>query len=358
MENLTRRILLWSLFLTVALGLAFLLICTLDPGPAEQVYQLRLQLQEAARQLGHDSPPPLHEFGRANLPPYLGRGRRELVFWFALLAGLGTLASWRIARPIDRALGQLAEDCQRLERGEPADAGSRGGALAGIAEDFARMLSILEQRQQELNQTTEAAEQALELREKLLDHSHAEFRQPLIRMSASLEGLPEHPYLVTIRRNLASLLQLVDDLAAPGPRLRLETVELEDFLRQTLEAFPQRLRLQSGPSVRLELDRLRTGQALLNLVSNALKYSHQEVEVSWGEDWIEVRDQGQGMEPAEIPQLLREFRQLQPGRHDGVGLGLATVERCMQLQGGQLKISSRPGQGTLARLQFTSDRRR
>ena len=358
MENLTRRILLWSLLLTVLLALVFLLICHLDPVPAEQVYQLRIQVYQASSQLGIPSDPPVREFGRANLPPFLGRGRKELLFWFALLASLGTLASWRIARPIDRALARLAEDCQKLERGEPAGAGPRGGALVGIAEDFGRMLVILEERQRELNQTTEAAERALQLREKLLDHSHAEFRQPLIKMSQSLEELPDHPYVLTLRRNLSDLLQLVDDLALEGPRLRLETVNLQAFLSQTLEAFPQRVHLRPGPPVLLQLDRLRTGQALLNLVDNALKYSQEEVEVSWSEDGIEVHDRGQGMEQEEIPELLREFRQLQPGQPGGVGLGLATVERCMQLQGGRLEILSQPSQGTRARLIFTSDRKK
>ncbi|MBX3171081.1 MAG: HAMP domain-containing histidine kinase [Candidatus Eremiobacteraeota bacterium] len=352
MEGLTRRILLWSLGLSLLLALVFLWLCRLDPGPGQQLYEIRLQTYEAARALGLNPQLPRHEFGRANLPPYLGRGRGELLLWLALLVGLGALASWRVARPIEQALGHLAEDCQRLERGQAWQGGAQAGPLAGINQDFALMLAALERQQQELNQATRDAQQALSLRESLLTRSHAEFRQPLQAMLESLRGQPDHPYIQTIRRNLQVLLRLVDDLAAQQPVLRWETVDLREFLRETLEAFPQRVRLLSGPGVKLELDRLRSAQALLNLVGNALKYSEKEVTVSWGEDWVEVRDQGQGMAAEDIPELMREFRQQEPGRQEGVGLGLHTARRWMELQGGQLQIESQPGQGTRARLIF------
>lgn len=333
MEGLTRRILMWSLILSLVLGLAFWLMCRLDPAPAQQLYQIRLQTYEAARALGLNPEVPQLEFGRANLPPYLGRGRGELLFWLGLLIGLGTLASWQVARPLEQALGRLAQDCQRLERGQAWEGGARGGPLAAINEDFAHMLAALERQQQDLNQATQAAEQALCLRESLLTRSHDEFHQPLQAMLDSLKTQPDHPYLQTIRRNLQTLLQLIEDLAAEQPGIRLETLDLQTFLQESLEAFPRRVRLLSGPPVQLELDRLRSSQALLNLVGNALKYSQAEVTVAWGQDWIEVADRGQGMPAEEIPELMREFRQQDPAE-DGVGLGLATTRRCMELQGG------------------------
>ncbi len=351
------RIFRWSLGLSALLGLAFVLLCRWDPLPAQQLLQLRMQTYEAAQALGLHPELPQLEFGRANLPPYLGRGRGELLFWFTLVVGLGALASWRVARPLEQALQNLAEDCRRLERGEPHQGNGPGGTLGDIQEDFAAMRTALEKQQLELNEATRAAEQALSLRERLLSHSHAEFRQPLQRMLQSLENEPDHPHLATIRRNLQTLLQLVEDLGEAQPQLQEQTVEVEGFLRRTLEAFPQRVRLLPGPAQQWRMDPLRSGQALLNLVDNALKYSEQEVSVSWGEDWIEVRDQGQGMDPEQIPELLREFRQQDPAR-EGVGLGLATARRWMELQGGRLELESEPGLGTRARLVFTRSRRK
>ncbi len=353
MEGLTRRILFWSLLLSLLLVLAFVLICWLDPLPSQQLYAIRVQAYQAGQALGRSEPPPQPEFGRANLPPYLGRGRGELLGWLTLLAGLGLLGCWRLARPLERALGQLAEDCRRLERGQPLQ-----GEMSGIASNFASILAELERQQAELNQASQAARKALCLRERLLDRSHAEFRLPLVQMRESLTERPEHAYLVIIARNLDSLLRLVDDLAVGEPLLRPQQVQIRDFLERSLETFHDRVRLGEGPSSCLELDELRTGQVLLNLVSNALKYSQAEVEVNWGEDWIEVGDSGPGMAQADIPELMREFRQQEPGRQDGVGMGLATAQRWMELQGGWLEIQSSPGQGTRARLCFTKNRKK
>lgn len=50
--------------------------------------------------------------------------------------------------------------------------------------------------------------------------------------------------------------------------------------------------------------------------------------------------------------MLQEFRQLEPGDSGGVGLGLATTQRWMELQGGRLELDSEPGRGTRARLVF------
>ncbi|MFN8611119.1 MAG: HAMP domain-containing sensor histidine kinase [Vulcanimicrobiota bacterium] len=352
-ESLTRRILFWSMLLSLLLALAFLLVSWLDPLSAQQLYAIRLQAHEAALQLGLPDPTPQMEFGRANLPPYLGRGRSELLGWIIVLASLGALGSWRLARPLEHDLGQLARDCQRLEQGLPLT-----GEMSGLASDFAKILADLEHQQQELNRATQAARQALRLREQLLSRSHSEFRQPLAQMRQSLQNLPDHPYLAIIERNLTDLLRLIEDLAATQPALQPRPVRLREFVQRSLEMFPERVVVRPGPDGWLELDELRAGQALLNLVGNALKYSSAEVEVGWGADWIEVRDFGPGIPEGEIPILMREFRQLEPGRQDGVGLGLATASRWMELQGGSVQIHSEPGQGTRARLTFTNDRKR
>ena len=357
MKSLLLRILLWSLALSGLLGLAFVLLCWLDPLSSRQLFEIRMQTYEAAQALGLQPELPQPEFGRANLPPYLGRGRGELLLWFGVAVGLGAFACWRVARPLERALKNLAEDCRRLEKGEPWQVGAQSGPLGDIHQDFAAMLAALEKQQQELNEATRAAARGLTLRERLLTRSHGEFREPLRRMLESLRDLPDHPHLQTIRRNLGTLLRLVEDLGEQ-PQLQLQIVELKSFLQQTLEAFPQRVRLSDGPEARLELDPLRSGQALTNLVANALKYSELEVTVAWGEDWIEVCDRGQGMAPEDIPELMREFRQQDPARQQGVGLGLATAGRWMELQGGQLEIESEPGRGTRARLRFTRSRKR
>ena len=354
MGRLEFRLLLWSMFLTAVFGAVFLEVARLDPLSVRQLYELRLQVRQAEKAYGlPEGPPPVLDWGRANLPPYIGRGRSEMVLWILLLAGLGAVGAWGVARPIERPLRQLADSCRALQMGADWTSPPLRGPLQAVGRDFSVMLASLREQEKLLEEAAEAARQALALRETLLGRSYGEFRQPLLDMRHSLRGLEPHPYVQTLERNLDLLLQLVDDLAQQPLHPQFEEVELGDFVRVAL-AGSERVEVIDGEPVTVSLDPLRTRQALLNLVGNALKFSRAPVKVDWGRHWIRVEDRGSGFENEKIPEMLQAFRQLEPG--EGVGLGLATAQRWMNLQGGRLELESRPGQGTRARLLFaTSD---
>ena len=354
MERLELRLLIWSLLLTAVFGGVFLLIARLDPYPVQQLYQLRGQVEAAQQAYGLPAQPlPDMDSGRANLPPYIGRGRGEMLFGVALIALLGAFGSWRLARPIERPLRHLADSCRALQLGEPWTSPPLKGPLQAIGQDFALMLASLRHQEEQLQVAHRNAQQALVLREKLLGRSYAEFRPALLAMRQSLLGLTPHPYLQTLERNLEVLLQLVDDLARQPAPPQLMEVELGAFVRESLAEMDARLTLahDSHPAS-ARLDPLRTRQALLNLVANALKFSQLEVSVSWGSGWIMVEDRGPGFDNCKVAEMLQEFRQLEPGDSGGVGLGLATTQRWMELQGGRLELDSEPGRGTRARLVF------
>jgi two-component system, OmpR family, sensor kinase len=90
------------------------------------------------------------------------------------------------------------------------------------------------------------------------------------------------------------------------------------------------------------------GLAFYNLLENALKYSTPEdaVEVRVLEDdhflIVEVADAGQGIDPEDLPHLFEElFRGVNAHGLEGSGLGLALVERLVQLHGGEISVRSR-----------------
>jgi signal transduction histidine kinase len=100
---------------------------------------------------------------------------------------------------------------------------------------------------------------------------------------------------------------------------------------------------------------------LLNLVSNAIKYSPEgkeiwlESEVRNCEVTIRVKDNGIGIPPEEQKHLFEKFfRARNAGEIQGTGLGLSIVRRYVDLLDGRISFSSQPGQQTVFVVQFPS----
>jgi two-component system, NtrC family, sensor kinase len=101
-------------------------------------------------------------------------------------------------------------------------------------------------------------------------------------------------------------------------------------------------------------DPLRLKQILVNLISNAVKFTSPggsvEVRASVEGDHLrfEVEDTGVGIAAENLPRLFREFEQIAtPGRHqEGTGLGLALTRRLVELHGGTITVESSVGVGT------------
>ncbi len=105
-------------------------------------------------------------------------------------------------------------------------------------------------------------------------------------------------------------------------------------------------------------DERRLMQVLLNLVSNAVKFTPRGGSVELrlgrtaeGEVVVNVRDTGIGIAAEDLPRVIEPFRQVDSGharRHEGTGLGLAICDRLVRLHGGTLSLASTVGQGTVA----------
>jgi signal transduction histidine kinase len=121
-----------------------------------------------------------------------------------------------------------------------------------------------------------------------------------------------------------------------------------------------------GPMPALRCDARRLRQILLNLISNAVKFTEPGGSVTVGihpsgEGGLVflVRDTGQGMTPEEIKVALEPFGQLDTGlnrQHQGTGLGLPLARSLAELHGGALEVTSEKSYGTRVSVTFPANR--
>ena len=197
-----------------------------------------------------------------------------------------------------------------------------------------------------------------------------ELRNPLAPLRSSLDILklagsppPADLAIGIMDRQLTHMVRLVDDLmevsriTRGSVELRKERVRLDVALRNAMEAAEpmiraghHRVHLSLAPEpIMVEADPVRLAQIFGNLLNNAAKYSEDggditiEVRRERGEAVVAVRDTGEGIEPEQLPQLFKIFVRgnRRTGRNQsGLGIGLALVQRLVELHGGRVEAQS------------------
>jgi GAF domain-containing protein len=176
--------------------------------------------------------------------------------------------------------------------------------------------------------------------------------------------------------HLLSLINQILDLSkieAGKLELTSQTVQLAPLIDEVIETARQ-LAEQNKNSLAVEaqenlgtitLDPMRLRQILLNLLSNACKFTEQgEVKlrarrVRNGRDWIEmaVADTGIGMTADQQAKLFEEFSQAEATtaqRFGGTGLGLAIARKLARMMGGDVTVTSEPGKGSVFTVRLPS----
>jgi signal transduction histidine kinase len=224
----------------------------------------------------------------------------------------------------------------------------------------------------------EALEQADRRKDEFMAMLAHELRNPLAAIAMSTELLSRARLddkrarfaVPAIGRQAKQLQRLADDLldvarATYGKlRLRKERVELLGLARAVVQEFAARdaggPKLEvSGSEAWVDADPARVRQMLENLVENAIKYGGRSIAVrvatAEGGASLAVEDDGRGIEPSLVPDLLKPFVQGEQSldrSQGGLGLGLALVNQLAKLHGGQLEVHS-AGPGTGSTFAFT-----
>jgi signal transduction histidine kinase len=226
----------------------------------------------------------------------------------------------------------------------------------------------------ELARQKEAAERANLAKSKFLAVASHDLRQPMhaialyvASMKSEMAGRDAAVTLGKIETAVAAMENLFStildvsklDAGVVVPNLTRISVQslldgLHDDFHQEAEAKGLQLRLRNCPCF-VESDPVLLGRILRNLIANALRYTEQgQVLVAARRRGKTVRlqvwDTGPGIPSDQIENIFQEFFQLANPHHDrsqGLGLGLAIVDRLARLLGHPLQVRSVPGKGTV-----------
>jgi signal transduction histidine kinase len=253
-----------------------------------------------------------------------------------------------------------------------------------------RQAAIQARVELELRRAKEAAEAANVAKSEFLANVSHELRTPLNAVIGFSEIMRDalmgpidnryREYAQDIHESGQHLLRLIGDVLdlskidAGHLDLHDEPVDLGQVLASCQRLLGERAR---NVGIALEIDRardlpvimgdpVRLKQIVLNLMSNAVKFTPEGGRVSVraapdadGGVVITVTDTGIGMSTAEIDVALEPFRQVDnpmSRRYEGTGLGLPLAKQLTELHGGVLEILSHPGVGTTVRVHLPRSR--
>ncbi|MDK4805051.1 MAG: HAMP domain-containing sensor histidine kinase [Novosphingobium aromaticivorans] len=210
-------------------------------------------------------------------------------------------------------------------------------------------------------------------------------RQPISRIIANAETIRSRlagplaeaygAYAADIAEAGRHLLGLVDDLAdldaveAPGFAPAPDHIDLADCARRAAGILSMRARERGIELILPEADCQvpaigefrRVLQVLLNLLSNAIRYTPEKTIVrldcglDGGAAWIAVEDSGQGLTGPEAARVFEKFERLGRKGDGGSGLGLYISRRLARAMAGDLTVTSTPGEGARFCLRLPAD---
>ena len=236
-------------------------------------------------------------------------------------------------------------------------------------------------KQGQIEQALQQAEGATTAKSEFLANMSHEIRTPLnailgfsqLLQAAPLEGL-HREYMVNLRQAGESLLRILNDvldyskMEAGQLELVNEHFDLKELLSAVAQLFSFQL-LEKSLSLRVLVDdavpthllgdALRLRQILINLVSNAIKFTERgaiDVTVNCPQSTdksltlkFSVIDSGIGMDEQQVSRIFASFAQADSSitrRFGGTGLGLSICRQLVGLMGGVISVESEPGVGS------------
>lgn len=312
---------------------------------------------------------------------YLEEGLRVFEAQREMAANAGAADLARIFKRARTILKDLERWSDRLER--------RRIELETLpdvrAEGLTRQIKELQQEEVKLHAARRAAEDAAAAKSRFVAHVSHEIRTPMNAVVAMADLLGEtklddqqRKYLTAIRRSGEHLVRIVGDILDyskfEAGRLSIESVpfDLEANLADVIDILAPRAQEKGIPVIfryspsaprRVVGDPARIRQVIMNLVSNAIKFTHTGNVIVFVEQLgfaqrravmrMTVLDTGIGIPRDKYPAIFEQFEQANAGtyrEYGGTGLGLAITNQLVLLMGGQVGLTSREGNGSRFRV--------
>lgn len=287
-----------------------------------------------------------------------------------------------LGQPMDTLLS-MAED-GRFSDFVPPEGGRRSAQIHTVSGERITV-AITRARRSNVGRTTIVVHDITEetqrrsLQAYFLAHVSHEFRTPLAGMKVSIELLLENArhlsaaelneLLNSLYLSISSLQNLIDNLLessrieASHFSLRRQPIQFNQVLSDALRVVQPFLKrrhqtlLLEQPFVlpALQADATRMGQVLVNLLSNASKYSPMhspidlQLEVQENGLYVAVADRGQAIPAEQRENIFRQFVRLgrETSSEYSSGLGLAVVKAIVEAHGGQVGVDARAGGGSI-----------
>ncbi len=266
---------------------------------------------------------------------------------------------------------------------------------AKLVDQLQQELSERQQTQQQLLASNQELARATRLKDEFLANMSHELRTPLNAILGMTEGLLEALFgdinekqkksLQTIENSASHLLSLINDILDVAKiesgliELELNSVAIEPLCSSSL-AFIKQIALNKRIQLDINLphylpnllvDERRIRQVLINLLTNAVKFTPEGGKVTLTASQVEtdtnpaqtflriaITDTGIGISSENVDKLFKPFVQIDSAlnrQYTGTGLGLALVKQIVELHGGQVGLTSKIGEGSCFTVDLPSD---
>lgn len=300
-----------------------------------------------------------------------------LALFLLTIATLAYFGALTFAERLGEPIGALSEAAQEVSKGNldgKIDEDIGWGEFKQLISQFNKMTADLKDYQ-----VLQLAAQVSEMKEHIFRAVAHDLRAPLLGLQGYLYILQsgkaskeeEKEYLEQMSRaarDLSSLLEDVLDVSRVQAGMlspHKESVDAAALAKGVTDALAptaaeKGLLLETDvPPLTLQADPKLLRRVLMNLVSNAVKFTDKGyVRVCGGQDadgdWLAVEDSGIGMSEQEMKGLFQKYYQINSDRA-GYGLGLFISRQIVTAHGGELKVTSRSGKGSRFTVTFPKE---